>query len=191
MHNPNSSPDITDRVQEAGPQGDEDVLYCTVHPNVSTSLRCNKCGRPMCTRCAVATPVGYRCKECVRGQQDVFFTATPVDYALAGGVSFVLALLASLIVPGLGLFFTIILAPLAGSLIAQAVRLATRRRRGRYLGYTVLAGVVVGSLPALWPLLRGLLLGVPLGALALGLLGPLLFIAIAGGVAYSWFRFGG
>ncbi len=42
--------------------------YCANHPGVETSLRCNKCGKPICAKCAVRTPTGYRCKECVRGQ---------------------------------------------------------------------------------------------------------------------------
>jgi len=42
---------------------------CTYHPNVRTRLRCSKCGTPICPRCAVETPVGYRCPDCaaVRG----------------------------------------------------------------------------------------------------------------------------
>src|SRR5690606_10430831 len=42
-----------------------DTLYCTVHPTRATLLRCNRCGRPMCTDCAVQHPVGLRCRECV------------------------------------------------------------------------------------------------------------------------------
>ena len=44
-------------------------MYCYNHPQRETVLRCNRCERPMCTSCAVLTPTGYRCKECVRGQQ--------------------------------------------------------------------------------------------------------------------------
>jgi len=42
---------------------------CTYHPNVRTRLRCSKCGTPICPRCAVDTPVGFRCPTCaaVRG----------------------------------------------------------------------------------------------------------------------------
>ena len=51
-------------------------VYCANHPGVETSLRCNKCGKPICAKCAIRTPTGYRCKECVRGQQRIFETAT-------------------------------------------------------------------------------------------------------------------
>ncbi len=42
---------------------------CTYHPDVQTGLRCSRCGKPICPKCAVRTPVGLRCPECagVRG----------------------------------------------------------------------------------------------------------------------------
>ena len=61
----------------------EDTLFCANHPNRETVLRCNRCEKPICTECAVLTPVGYRCKECVRGQQKVFETASWVDLLIA------------------------------------------------------------------------------------------------------------
>jgi len=51
---------------------DPQVMYCYVHPDRETLLRCNRCERPICQSCAVLTPTGYRCKECVRGQQKIF-----------------------------------------------------------------------------------------------------------------------
>src|SRR4030043_252957 len=53
----------------------EVVLTCANHPNRETSLRCKRCNKPICASCAVLTPVGYRCRECVRGQQATFDTA--------------------------------------------------------------------------------------------------------------------
>ncbi len=35
-----------------------DTLYCYVHPNRPTSLRCNRCNRPICADCAILTPTG-------------------------------------------------------------------------------------------------------------------------------------
>ncbi|HLF80868.1 MAG TPA: B-box zinc finger protein, partial [Anaerolineales bacterium] len=53
----------------------EVVLTCANHPTRETSLRCKRCDKPICASCAVLTPVGYRCRECVRGQQATFDTA--------------------------------------------------------------------------------------------------------------------
>ena len=34
------------------------TLYCYVHPNRETALRCNHCNRPICADCAIRTPTG-------------------------------------------------------------------------------------------------------------------------------------
>ena len=79
-------------------------MYCANHPNVETTLRCNKCEKPICAKCAILTPTGYRCKECVRGQQKIFETAKWVDYPIIFGVVAILAYLGSLIAFRLGFF---------------------------------------------------------------------------------------
>src|SRR5262249_15598115 len=97
-----------------------DRTVCAVHPNVETTLRCNKCGRYMCTRCAVRTPVGYRCRECVYQQQDAFFTATQTDTLIALAVSFAMGIPIGYILSQV-LFLGIILSIPAGGLIGEVV----------------------------------------------------------------------
>ena len=125
-----------------------DNLYCANHPDQETMLRCNRCEKPICTKCAVLTDTGYRCRECVRGQQKAFETAESLDYPLAFVVGAVLSWIGSLIAPRLG-FFVILLAPIAATLIAEAVRLVIKRRRSETLFRTAAAGALVGSLPGL------------------------------------------
>jgi hypothetical protein len=131
------------------------TLYCYVHPNRETSLRCNNCNRPICASCAVRTPTGYRCKECVRERQKTFETSEWYDYVVgflvAGALSAVAAFLVTLI-GGIGFFGWIIIfagAPTAAVMIAEGVRLVTGRRRSRALFITVAAGVVLGALPVI------------------------------------------
>lgn len=129
---------------------DDEVLYCTNHPNVETMLRCNRCGRPMCTRCVVPTPVGYRCKQCVGQQQASFYTGGVVDYVLAGIIGLVLGGIASYLITLVGAwFFALILGPTIGIGIAEAIRFAVRRRRSRYLWAVAAGSVVLGAAPAL------------------------------------------
>ena len=129
---------------------DDNAIFCANHPTVETMLRCNRCSKPICTRCAVQTPVGYRCKECVGQQQAVFYTGGPLDYVIAGVISLVLGGVASYLMTLLGAwFFALILGPAVGIGIAELVRLAVRRRRSRYLWLVVAVAMVVGSLPAL------------------------------------------
>ena len=130
-------------------------MYCANHPTVETSLRCNKCGKPICAKCAIRTPTGYRCKECVRGQLRIFDTAVWYDYLLgfliAGVLGFLASLLASLIsrVGFIGWFLIIIGAPTAGIIIAEGVRLAIRKHRSRALFITIASAVIVGALPVI------------------------------------------
>jgi hypothetical protein len=129
--------------------------YCANHPGVETSLRCNKCGKPICAKCAVRTPTGYRCKECVRGQLKIFDTARWYDYLLGFLIAAILGFLASLLarlVSGLsfiGWILIVVGAPSAGMIIAEGVRLATRKHRSRALFITIAAAVVVGALPVI------------------------------------------
>ena len=70
---------------------------------MATTLHCNRCERPICAQCAVLTPTGYRCKECVRGQQKTFETATTLDYPLAFVISLVLGYIGSLVIAALAI----------------------------------------------------------------------------------------
>jgi hypothetical protein len=173
-----------------------DALYCANHPNIETYLRCNKCEKPICTKCAVRTPVGYRCRDCVRDQQKVFYAEFgPTKYLVVTAVSLPLALIAGWLVPALG-WFAIVLGPLAGGLIAQLAHWAVRRQRGRYVWLVVCASIVVGALPTL---LGGVLGFASLflspsggryysGAGLWSLLWLGVYLVTAVGAAYAWLR---
>ncbi|MBN1428889.1 MAG: hypothetical protein JXB07_10935 [Anaerolineae bacterium] len=128
-----------------------DTLFCTVHPTVETTLRCNKCNRPMCIKCARRTPVGYRCKECVRGQQQIFYNAQPLDLVLQGISSLVLGTIGAILVNMIGSlgFFGWIIAFMgssaAGALIANIAHRVAGKRRARYSWLVVAAGIVLGA----------------------------------------------
>jgi hypothetical protein len=132
-----------------------ETLYCYVHPNRETTLRCNNCERPICASCAVRTPTGYRCKGCVKGHQQVFNTAEWYDYVLGFVVAGFLSGIASFLVTligNIGFFGWFLIAagsPTAGAIIAEALRLALRKHRARNLFITVAVGVVLGAVPVL------------------------------------------
>lgn len=139
-----------------------ETLYCYVHPNRPTTLRCNRCERPICTADAVRTPTGYRCKNCVRELQKTFDTAVWSDYLIGLGLTVVLSFIASAIISAIsfiGGFFLILIsvgiAAGAGTLIAN-ILLRVIRRRSRALFFVIAASVVLGALPvALFFLLSG------------------------------------
>lgn len=130
------------------------VLFCANHPETETSLRCNRCGKPVCVKCVELTEVGYRCKDCIREQQNTFFNAETKDYFVLAIVSFVLAALATpiieLLLGMLGLFFGIILAvflgPAVGGAAATIIRRSVGRRRGRYMGLVGVVAIILGVL---------------------------------------------
>ncbi|GAB4577751.1 MAG: hypothetical protein Fur0022_04820 [Anaerolineales bacterium] len=137
-------------------------LYCANHPTTETTLRCNRCEKPICAKCAVLTPTGYRCKECVRGQQKVFDTAESRDYLLALPVAGVLGFLGGLILPALG-FFIIFLSPLAGGFFAEIIRRVIQKRRSKQLfQFSAVAVFIGGMLPSCASLIF------PLAAMVLG-----------------------
>ncbi|HMN28815.1 MAG TPA: hypothetical protein PKE45_11750 [Caldilineaceae bacterium] len=166
------------------------VMYCANHPDVETLLRCNKCNKPICMKCAVQTPVGYRCKECVREQQNVYFNNEAWDYPIAFVVSFLVTLAATPLLSYLlrltGLFFGSLIALFigasAGGILAQIIRWAVGRRRGRYLRHFALGGILLGVLlGATFPLLLG-------GSFTLFSIPMLIFSFLAITTAYQLLR---
>jgi hypothetical protein len=141
----------------------EEKLYCTFHPGRETLLRCSRCGRPICTSCARQTPTGYRCKECINVQQKVFETAVWTDYIVAAMIALVLAFVGSLAAAFIR-FFVILIAPIIGFLISEAVRWGVRKRRSKGLFLVATAATVVGCLPLILPPLLSLLGGLFLKA---------------------------
>jgi len=123
----------------------EPTLACYRHPSRETTLRCNRCEKPICTQCAILTPVGYRCPECVRGQQKVFDNSIPIDLPLAAIVSFVCVGLATAVLDFLG-FWGLFVAPVIGGGIAEVVRWAVRRRRSLRLPWAAVGGGLAGVL---------------------------------------------
>ena len=133
----------------------ETATYCPQHPQVETRMRCNKCGKLICLKCAARTPVGYRCRDCVYQQQNIYFNAKGYENMIAFLVSFGLTCLATPLVALIsdsfyfGAFYLAFLAgPSAGALLVQSVRLAVQRRRSRHMHFFLVGGMIVGLLVA-------------------------------------------
>lgn len=89
------------------------------------------------------------CPDCESEHQKTFDTALPGDYIAAVLITMILAGVGSVIAQSLG-FFTILLAPAAGVVIAEIVRAVIRKRRARRLFQAVAIAAVAGSLPMIF-----------------------------------------
>jgi len=164
-----------------------ETLYCYVHPNRETALRCNNCERPICASCAVRTPTGYRCKECVRDRQKTFDTSEWVDFVvgfivasfLSGIGAFLVTLIGS--IGFIGWFLIAAGAPTAGMIISESVRAATRKHRSRPLFITVTAGVILGAVPViLFQLFVGNIFGIIFQVVYLVIVVPVVYTRLSG-----------
>lgn len=184
------APKMVEPEVTAVPTTDDYELVCYRHPNRATSLRCYNCGKPICSSCAVKTPVGYSCPDCIREKEDLFFNARPTDYVIAPAIGLVLSLIAGYLVSRFALgggFFTYFImlfaGGVAGRFIGQLSKQAIGRRRGRYLPQVMVAMLILGT--AVW-LLPFLLVG---GFSSLiFFLGPGIFLFVAGGALYAYMK---
>lgn len=116
---------------------------CTYHPNVLTRLRCSKCGTPICPRCAVETPVGFRCPDCaaVRGLPTYQTSASALIKSIGLGI---------LIALGVGIIWGIFpdwsfyLALILGFGVAEGMAWTANYKRGSDLQIAAIACVVLG-----------------------------------------------
>lgn len=138
------------------------TLYCANHPTVETLLRCSKCGKPICTRCGIRTPVGIRCRECARLRRLPSYSLGLGHYLLAAVVALPASAVAGLVMQQVGFYLAFFLGAGAGGLIAEIVYRVTGGKRGKRLALLVCACIVVGALS--WVVLWG----VPLAVFAHG-----------------------
>lgn len=165
-------------------------LVCYRHPNRPTALRCYNCGKPICSSCAVKTPVGYSCPDCIREREGVFFNAQLSDYIVAPLIGLIASLIAGYLVVTftLGRSFFIIfimffIGGLFGRFLGQIAKRSVGRRRGRYLPHVMVVTLILGT--AVWLLPYLLVVGF---AGITGLIGPGIFLFAAGSTLYSYMK---
>ncbi len=131
---------------------DFNELMRPANPEISSEeepvLRCNRCGTPITPKNSVLTETGYRCKDCIRGHQQVFDSSKPGDAIIAFFISAIIAFAGSWLVKPLQ-YIVILVATGLGMLIFNATRLALKRRRGKKIDIAVLIGAILGGSPLL------------------------------------------
>ncbi len=116
---------------------------CSYHPAVMTGLRCNRCGKPICPRCAVRTPVGMRCPDCA-GVRGLPTYRTPAnDLLKAAGAGLLVASLVAV----LWRFFPVwqfYLCLLLGFGTVEAMAKVANNKRGPDLRAAAILAITVG-----------------------------------------------
>ena len=115
---------------------------CAFDPEVETALACGKCGKYICPRCMIQTPVGSRCRECTTLTRHPTFDVNSSYYvraAAAGGAVGIGAGLAWGLLISVGIpFVSMFLAAGVGYVIGETVSVVTNRKRGP--GLSLIAG---------------------------------------------------
>ena len=102
---------------------------CAFDPEVETGLACGKCGKYICPRCMIQTPVGARCRECARVTKLPTFDVGPSHYlraSIAGGLVAVVAGTIWSVVPHGIPFLPWLLAMATGHLVGEAISLSVK-----------------------------------------------------------------
>lgn len=140
---------------------DEGPLYCYRHPKSETYVRCGRCDQPICPKCAVQGPVGFRCRQCGLAKNASLSSFSPRQVALGIGASFGGGAILGFVGGQVG-FYSIFIAFIAGGFIAEAMVRVVGIKRG-----PVMATMLYG------PMLAGFALGAALQvSMSMGSLNP-------------------
>jgi hypothetical protein len=124
---------------------DDGPMHCYRHPDRETYVRCGRCDRPICTRCAMQGPVGFRCKNCGTLANDPLTTFRPTQLALGLAIA-TIGGIAIAMVTGFTGWFGIIIAFFGGGIIAETVTRTIGFKRGPKMIAIVMGGIIVGSI---------------------------------------------
>jgi len=121
-------------------------MRCATHPKIETNLRCGKCGKLICPRCLVQTPVGARCPDCARLYKLPTYRVSTKYYLRAIGTALGMAAACAAawgaiewVIPFFSL--NLLLAPAAGYVTGEVISLSVNRKRGR--GLATIGGIAV------------------------------------------------
>lgn len=123
-------------------------LFCYRHPDRETYVRCGRCDRPICPRCAMQGPVGFRCKTCGKPAYDPLTSFRPRQLVLGLATATLAGALGTYIGLQIG-FFIIFIGFFVGGFVADAVMRVVGFKHGPVMNAVVIGGILVGAAIAL------------------------------------------
>jgi len=121
-------------------------MRCAYHPDVETNLRCGKCGKPICPKCMVQTPVGARCPDCAKLYKLPTYRVSTKYYLRAAGTGLGMAIVCGIAWGLIGVvipffYLNLLIAAGAGYVIGEVISRSVNRKRGK--GLATIAGIAV------------------------------------------------
>ncbi len=118
-------------------------MKCTYHPDVETNLRCGKCGKPICPKDMVQTPVGAKCPDCAKLYKLPTYQVSTKHYLRAAGTGLGIAIICGIIWGLIGwvvpfFYLNLLIAAGVGYAIGEVISRSVNRKRGT--GLAVIAG---------------------------------------------------
>lgn len=118
-------------------------MKCTYHPDVETNLRCGKCGKPICPKDMVQTPVGAKCPDCAKLYKLPTYQVSTKHYLRAAGTGLGIAIICGILWGLIGwvvpfFYLNLLIAAGVGYAIGEVISRSVNRKRGT--GLAVIAG---------------------------------------------------
>jgi hypothetical protein len=137
-----ATPDVlgaaeSDQSDEAGP------LYCYRHPKSETYVRCGRCDEPICPKCAVQGPVGFRCRQCGLVKSASLSSFTPHQLVLGLAIPIGGGALLGFLGGQVG-FYSIFIAFFAGAFLAEGFVRFVGMKRGPLVRGMLYGGLAAG-----------------------------------------------
>lgn len=125
------------------------MARCSYHPDVETELTCTQCGKPICPKEMVLTPVGYKCPDDARMKRAQYTFVKPHQFLRALAAAVGVGVLGGLVLGAIA-FGGLWLGLIWGSVMAEAVRRASGGHRGVEVGVAAAIGIGAGWVAGLF-----------------------------------------
>ena len=139
---PTAFPAAPDLVTEADTD-DPGPLYCYRHPKSETYVRCGRCDQPICPKCAVQGPVGFRCRQCGLVKSATISSFTPQQLAFGFAIPIGGGAILGYLGGQVG-FYSIFIAFFAGAFLAEGFVRFVGMKRGPLVRAMLYGGLAVG-----------------------------------------------
>ena len=124
------------------------MARCSYHPDVETELSCTECGKPICPKEMVLTPVGYKCPEHARPKRSQYTFVKPKQLALAIVAGVIVGIGGAFLVAAItGGFLGYFIGLIWGSVTSEAVRRASGGHRGGTVGTVAAVSIDTTNAP--------------------------------------------